>query len=130
MKSICWTLNVSLIYIEHWKVRWHRSLSLQLIEDDVRYGERRDFFDSSMGFSLISGTEILSPHGMPLDLLDRIMIIRTLPYGMEDMIEVIDYQSFHVRLSLLFRSFEYVRKWNISIQLMNPYKYSLKSEMH
>jgi RuvB-like protein 1 (pontin 52) len=36
----------------------------------------------------ISGTEILSPHGMPLDLLDRIMIIRTLPYGMEDMIDV------------------------------------------
>jgi DNA helicase TIP49 (TBP-interacting protein) len=34
------------------------------------------------------GTEILSTHGMPLDLLDRIMIIRTLPYGMEDMIEV------------------------------------------
>ena len=25
---------------------------------------------------------------MPLDLLDRIMIIRTLPYGMEDMTEV------------------------------------------
>lgn len=25
---------------------------------------------------------------MPLDLLDRIMIIRTLPYGMEDMIDV------------------------------------------
>jgi RuvB-like protein 1 (pontin 52) len=37
----------------------------------------------------ISGTEILSTHGMPLDLLDRIMIIRTLPYGMDDMIEVI-----------------------------------------
>jgi DNA helicase TIP49 (TBP-interacting protein) len=26
---------------------------------------------------------------MPLDLLDRIMIIRTLPYGMNDMTEVI-----------------------------------------
>jgi DNA helicase TIP49 (TBP-interacting protein) len=37
-----------------------------------------------------SGTEILSPHGMPLDLIDRIMIIRTLPYGMEEMIEVIN----------------------------------------
>jgi DNA helicase TIP49 (TBP-interacting protein) len=28
---------------------------------------------------------------MSLDLLDRIMIIRTLPYGMEDMIEVISF---------------------------------------
>jgi RuvB-like protein 1 (pontin 52) len=36
----------------------------------------------------LSGTDILSPHGMPLDLLDRILIIRTLPYGMEDMTEV------------------------------------------
>ncbi len=35
-----------------------------------------------------SGTEILSTHGMPLDLLDRIMIIRTVLYGMDDMIEV------------------------------------------
>ena len=43
---------------------------------------------SFLYFIDFSGTEILSPHGMPLDLLDRIMIIRTLPYGMEDMTEV------------------------------------------
>jgi DNA helicase TIP49 (TBP-interacting protein) len=33
---------------------------------------------------------------MPLDLLDRIMIIRTLPYGMEDMIEVIPFISLYI----------------------------------
>ncbi|CAF4384963.1 unnamed protein product, partial [Adineta steineri] len=38
-------------------------------------------FATNRGRCLIRGTEILSPHGMPLDLLDRIMIIRTLPYG-------------------------------------------------
>jgi DNA helicase TIP49 (TBP-interacting protein) len=43
---------------------------------------------SQLNFRLNRGTEILSTHGMPLDLLDRIMIIRTLPYGMEDMVEV------------------------------------------
>ena len=46
-----------------------------------------------------SNTDILSPHGMPLDLLDRIMIIRTLPYGMEDMTEVICF-SLEKNLSL------------------------------
>jgi len=46
-------------------------------------------FATNRGRCLIRGTEILSPHGMPLDLLDRIMIIRTLPYGMEDMIEIL-----------------------------------------
>lgn len=29
------------------------------------------------------GTNILSPHGIPLDLLDRLLIIRTLPYKLE-----------------------------------------------
>ncbi len=52
----------------------------------IRYDKSLVLFD--LIFYLNRGTEILSPHGMPLDLLDRIMIIRTLPYGMEDMIEV------------------------------------------
>jgi len=35
------------------------------------------------------GTEdIVSPHGMPLDLLDRVMIVRTLPYTQEEMTQV------------------------------------------
>lgn len=46
-------------------------------------------FATNRGRCQIRGTEILSPHGMPLDLLDRIMIIRTLPYGMEDMIDIL-----------------------------------------
>ena len=37
------------------------------------------------------GTEdVISPHGIPLDLLDRLMIIRTLPYSQEEMSQVID----------------------------------------
>jgi DNA helicase TIP49 (TBP-interacting protein) len=66
-----------------------------------------------MRLLFISGTEILSTHGMPLDLLDRIMIIRTLPYGMEDMVEVMNFISRHMRFILLFRFFEYVRKLKI-----------------
>lgn len=35
------------------------------------------------------GTEdIVAPHGIPLDLLDRVMIIRTLPYSEEEMVQV------------------------------------------
>lgn len=35
------------------------------------------------------GTEdIVAPHGIPLDLLDRVMIIRTLPYTQEEMVQV------------------------------------------
>lgn len=46
-------------------------------------------FATNRGRCTIKGTEdIVSPHGMPLDLLDRIMIIRTLPYRIEDMCQV------------------------------------------
>ena len=33
--------------------------------------------------------DIVSPHGMPLDLLDRIMIIRTSPYAQEEMVQIL-----------------------------------------
>ena len=40
------------------------------------------------------GTEdIVSPHGMPLDLLDRVMIVRTLPYSQEEMTQVSHYSN-------------------------------------
>ena len=46
-------------------------------------------FATNRGRCTIKGTgDIISPHGMPLDLLDRIMIIRTLPYRIEDMTQV------------------------------------------
>jgi len=35
---------------------------------------------SNRGISTIRGTDYESPHGMPLDFLDRLMIIDTRPY--------------------------------------------------
>ena len=37
----------------------------------------------------IRGTEITSPHGIPVDLLDRLVIIRTLPYTPEEMVQIL-----------------------------------------
>merc|ERR1711990_174502 len=43
-------------------------------------------FATNRGMCTIKGTDdIVSPHGMPLDLLDRIMIIKLMPYNVEDM---------------------------------------------
>ena len=39
---------------------------------------------TNRGVSRIRGTEYTSPHGIPLDLLDRLMIISTQPYNVED----------------------------------------------
>ncbi|KAJ3210594.1 RuvB-like protein 1 [Dinochytrium kinnereticum] len=46
-------------------------------------------FATNRGMCTIRGTDdIISPHGIPVDLLDRLLIIRTLPYS-EDEIKVI-----------------------------------------
>merc|ERR1711937_109694 len=47
-------------------------------------------FATNRGNCTIKGTEdIMSPHGMPMDLLDRVMIIKMLPYGAEDMSSIL-----------------------------------------
>lgn len=41
-------------------------------------------------FILHSGTDdIVSPHGIPLDLIDRLLIIRTLPYSVSEIEQII-----------------------------------------
>merc|ERR1712176_1064591 len=37
-------------------------------------------FATNRGICTVRGTEIKSPHGIPVDLLDRMLIIRTIPY--------------------------------------------------
>jgi RuvB-like protein 1 (pontin 52) len=44
---------------------------------------------TNRGQSQIRGTEIISPHGIPVDLLDRLLIIRTGNYNLEDIIKII-----------------------------------------
>ncbi|CAH0489402.1 unnamed protein product [Peronospora farinosa] len=46
-------------------------------------------FATNRGVCQIRGTDISSPHGVPLDLLDRMLIIRTMPYSVEEMVQII-----------------------------------------
>ena len=46
-------------------------------------------FATNRGNCTIRGTNIVSSHGMPLDLLDRIMIMRTLPYAQEEVVKIL-----------------------------------------
>ncbi|GFH09635.1 RuvB-like helicase, partial [Haematococcus lacustris] len=38
---------------------------------------------------IIRGTDMTSPHGLPVDLLDRLVIIRTLPYTPQEMVQIL-----------------------------------------
>merc|ERR1712178_109998 len=46
-------------------------------------------FATNRGICKIRGTDISSPHGMPVDLLDRLVIIRTLPYTPQEMVRIL-----------------------------------------
>lgn len=44
---------------------------------------------SNRGITTIRGTNYRSPHGMPIDLLDRLIIIRTIPYTKSELKEIL-----------------------------------------
>jgi RuvB-like protein 2 len=44
---------------------------------------------TNRGMSPIRGTEYVAPHGIPLDLLDRLMIIPTIPYQPHEMRQIL-----------------------------------------
>lgn len=47
-------------------------------------------FATNRGICQIRGTDMLSPHGIPVDLLDRLVIIRTLQYVLEEIIAILN----------------------------------------
>jgi len=48
---------------------------------------------TNRGISTIRGTEIRAPHGIPFDVLDRLLIIRTLPYTIAEMKQIINVRA-------------------------------------
>eukprot|EP00049_Salpingoeca_infusionum_P018182 m.356103 g.356103 ORF g.356103 m.356103 type:complete len:456 (-) comp17439_c0_seq1:134-1501(-) len=50
-------------------------------------------FATNRGYSLIRGTDITAPHGMPLDLLDRVMIIKLETYDRASMRQILQIRA-------------------------------------
>lgn len=50
-------------------------------------------FATNRGITKIRGTDYLSPHGMPIDLLDRMVIIHTSPYEEEDLAKILEIRA-------------------------------------
>jgi len=51
-------------------------------------------FATNRGICEIRGTDgVKGPHGMPVDLLDRILIVRTSPYTLHEMIHIISIRA-------------------------------------
>jgi len=46
-------------------------------------------FATNRGVCEIRGTDVLSPHGLPVDLLDRLVLVRTLPYTPAELTRIV-----------------------------------------
>merc|ERR1712216_127404 len=46
-------------------------------------------FATNRGMCTVRGTEVIAPHGVPVDLLDRVMIIRTMPYALAEIVQIL-----------------------------------------
>merc|ERR1712032_560207 len=46
-------------------------------------------FAANRGVCQIRGTDMKSPHGIPVDLLDRLVIIRTMPYTPREVVQIL-----------------------------------------
>ncbi len=44
---------------------------------------------TNRGICTIRGTDMVSPHGIPVDLLDRLLIIKTTNYGLEELMKIL-----------------------------------------
>jgi len=81
---------------------------------------------TNRGIARIRGTDIESPHGMPLDLLDRLLIIPTRPYNAEEIREIIKIRASEEEIKITDEALEELVKIGVetslryAVQLMEP----------
>ena len=72
---------------------------------------------SNRGITTIRGTDIKSPHGMPLDLLDRLLIIPTYPYSPDEIREIIKIRAKEENIPLEDEALELLVRYGSEISL-------------
>ncbi|KAI9303672.1 RuvB-like 1 [Cunninghamella echinulata] len=84
-------------------------------------------FATNRGMCTIRGTEdIVSPHGIPVDLLDRLLIIRTLPYTLDEIKEIIKIRARTESLTVDNDAIEHIAESGLNtslryaVQLLTP----------
>ncbi|KVI09360.1 AAA+ ATPase domain-containing protein [Cynara cardunculus var. scolymus] len=65
-------------------------------------------FATNRGICNVRGTDMTSPHGIPVDLLDRLVIIRTETYGPAEMIQILAIRAQVEELSIDEESLAYL----------------------
>jgi TBP-interacting protein len=83
-------------------------------------------FATNRGFTKIRGTDIESPHGIPLDMLDRLIIIKTRFYNEQEIKEIIKIRAREEKVDLSEEALETLTKIGVeyslryAVQLLSP----------
>ncbi|ORZ05267.1 RuvB-like 1 [Absidia repens] len=84
-------------------------------------------FATNRGMCTIRGTDdIVSPHGIPVDLLDRLLIIRTLPYTLDEIKEIIKIRARTENLTVDDSAIDHIAEKGLNtslryaVQLLTP----------
>ncbi|MEM5830071.1 MAG: RuvB-like helicase [Candidatus Aenigmatarchaeota archaeon] len=83
-------------------------------------------FATNRGVAQIRGTDYKSPHAMPIDLLDRLLIINTRPYNEKEIREILRIKAKHDKIELDEEALEYLTQLGVknslryAMQLLHP----------
>merc|ERR1711903_93220 len=81
---------------------------------------------TNRGMCNIRGTDVMAPHGVPVDLLDRVMIIRTMPYTLEETFQILSIRAKAEGIDAEDEALAYVAQvgqdasLRYAVQLMHP----------
>ncbi|AMM54378.1 RuvB-like helicase [Pyrococcus kukulkanii] len=81
---------------------------------------------TNRGMTKIRGTDIEAPHGIPLDMLDRLLIINTEPYKKEEIREIVKIRAKEEGIELSDEALEYLAELGektslrYAVQLLAP----------
>lgn len=91
-------------------------------------------FATNRGITTVRGTDLRAPHGMPLDLLDRLLIISTRPYKRDEILEILKIRAKAEKISLTDEALNYLAdigeqaSLRYAVQLLAPASEVAKAE--
>merc|ERR1712054_717664 len=83
-------------------------------------------FATNRGMCTVRGTEVIAPHGVPVDLLDRLMIIRTMPYSLQEIVQILSIRAQVEGIAVEEEAFAYLGEIGVrstlryAVQLLTP----------
>jgi len=63
---------------------------------------------TNRGITKIRGTDLEAPHGIPIDMLDRLLIINTEPYKREEIKEIVKIRAIEEGIEISEDAIEYI----------------------